>query len=303
MTSAPQERRRRVPAQLPDHAGRQRAGRRRERARAACRRWPLTRAPRAQAKTRRGNAAGVQAPRRPRVCRQAQITDRPHRNFKLERLTSAKKMEMIQKRTMILGSGPPLLFEVVVDGRHEEDPPPGQPEAHDLDDDADRLEEEDPAEDGREELVLGEDGAHPEPAAERQRADVPHEHLRRVGVVPEEADAGADHGPAVDRELTGARDDTGCRGSGRRRSAARRARCRSGPARYAHTRYVPALIITGPIARPSRPSVRLTAFDSAITTKTAKATYAASGSASDVWWKRRAATPSEAGRPGGGRRL
>jgi len=32
------------------------------------------------------------------------------------------------------------------------------------------------------------------------------------------------------------------------------------PARYASTMYVPALIMTGPIASPSRPSVRLTAF-------------------------------------------
>jgi hypothetical protein len=35
---------------------------------------------------------------------------------------------------------------------------------------------------------------------------------------------------------------------------------------------VPALIITGPIARPSRPSVRFTAFDVATTTKTANGT-------------------------------
>ena len=32
----------------------------------------------------------------------------PQRNFKLERLTSAKRMEMIQKRTMIFGSGQPF---------------------------------------------------------------------------------------------------------------------------------------------------------------------------------------------------
>jgi hypothetical protein len=32
----------------------------------------------------------------------------PHRNFKLERLMSAKRMEMIQNRTMILGSAHPF---------------------------------------------------------------------------------------------------------------------------------------------------------------------------------------------------
>ena len=37
-------------------------------------------------------------------------------------------------------------------------------------------------------------------------------------------------------------------------------------------------MITGPIASPSRPSVRLTAFDSAISTNTPNATNAANGS-------------------------
>ena len=41
------------------------------------------------------------------------------------------------------------------------------------------------------------------------------------------------------------------------------------PERYAQMRYVPALKITGPMARPSRPSVRFTAFDIATTVKTA----------------------------------
>ena len=50
-------------------------------------------------------------------------------------------------------------------------------------------------------LVLGEHREHAEPAAERERAHVAHEHLRGIRVVPEEADAGADHGAAVDGEL------------------------------------------------------------------------------------------------------
>jgi hypothetical protein len=41
------------------------------------------------------------------------------------------------------------------------------------------------------------------------------------------------------------------------------------PATYDQMRYVPALIITGPMARPSRPSVRFTAFEVATTTSTA----------------------------------
>ncbi len=42
------------------------------------------------------------------------------------------------------------------------------------------------------------------------------------------------------------------------------------PQRYAQTRYVPALKMTGPMASPSSPSVRFTAFDVATTTTTAK---------------------------------
>ncbi len=38
------------------------------------------------------------------------------------------------------------------------------------------------------------------------------------------------------------------------------------PATYARIRNVPALMITGPIARPSSPSVRLTAFEVPTTT-------------------------------------
>ena len=57
-----------------------------------------------------------------------------------------------------------------------------------------------------EQLVLREDREHAEPAAERERADVAHEDLRWVGVVPEEADARADDRAAVDRELAGRRD-------------------------------------------------------------------------------------------------
>ncbi len=43
-------------------------------------------------------------------------------------------------------------------------------------------------------------------AAQRQRADVAHEHLRRVGVEPEEPDPGAPHRAAEDRQLAGAGD-------------------------------------------------------------------------------------------------
>src|SRR5687767_562142 len=50
------------------------------------------------------------------------------------------------------------------------------------------------------------------------------------------------------------------------------------PATYAQMRYVAALIMTGPMASPSRPSVRFTAFEVATTTSTANGTYTERGS-------------------------
>src|SRR5579871_1910063 len=53
------------------------------------------------------------------------------------------------------------------------------------------------------------------------------------------------------------------------------------PATYAQMRYVPALIITGPMASPSSPSVRFTAFEVATTTNSANGTYTQIGST--IW--------------------
>src|SRR5512137_171669 len=103
-----------------------------------------------------------------------------------------------------LGLGEPGELEVVVDGGHPEDPPPGGAEGGHLHDHADRLDEEDAVQDGRDHLVLGEDGEHPQRAAQGQRAHVAHEHRGRVGVEPEEGDAGPGHGGAEDRHLLGA---------------------------------------------------------------------------------------------------
>ena len=67
-----------------------------------------------------------------------------------------------------------------------------------------RLEHEQAADDGEHDLVLGGDGDRAEHAAERQRAGVAHEDRRRRRVEPQEAEAGADHRAADDRELAGA---------------------------------------------------------------------------------------------------
>ena len=94
-------------------------------------------------------------------------------------------------------------------------------------------------------------------AAERQRADVAHEDLGRVAVEPEEPERGAHERAAEDGELARLRDERDlqvARGDGvardvREDRVGARPRCP-----------------TAPIARPSRPSVRFTAFEEPTTT-------------------------------------
>src|SRR5579859_5696113 len=72
-----------------------------------------------------------------------------------------------------------------------------------LEDDREGLEHEDTADEGEQQLLLDDDGDGADGAAESERADVAHEDFGGVGVVPEEADAGADEGAAEDGELAG----------------------------------------------------------------------------------------------------
>ena len=65
--------------------------------------------------------------------------------------------------------------------------------------------DEQAADDGEHDLVLGGDGDRAEHAAERQRAGVAHEDRRRRRVEPQEAEAGAEHRAADDRKFAGAR--------------------------------------------------------------------------------------------------
>jgi len=90
---------------------------------------------------------------------------------------------------------------VVVDGRHQEDPSTRRLEVRHLQDDAHGLDNEDPPENHREQLVLGEHGKCAEPSAERKRAHVAHEHLRRVRVVPKETETDPHHGGSEDAQL------------------------------------------------------------------------------------------------------
>ncbi len=88
---------------------------------------------------------------------------------------------MIQKRTMILVSDQPLQFEVVMDGGHEKHPPVKHAEAEHLDDHAQRLDHEQPADEQKEELHLGGDGHAGQTRTQRQGSRIPHEDGRPDG--------------------------------------------------------------------------------------------------------------------------
>ena len=66
-----------------------------------------------------------------------------------------------------------------------------------------RLHHEQPADDREHDLVLDRDRDRAQQAAERERAGVAHEDLRRRRVEPKEADACADQRAADDDELAG----------------------------------------------------------------------------------------------------
>src|SRR5688572_3421839 len=102
-----------------------------------------------------------------------------------------------------LGLAPPDQLEVMMERRHAEHPPAGHLEPADLDDDRQRLEHPDAADHHQQQLLLDKDGHGADGAAEPQGADVAHEDLGGIGVVPEEPEAGADQRAAEDRQLAG----------------------------------------------------------------------------------------------------
>ena len=116
-------------------------------------------------------------------------------------------------------------------------------------------------------MVLVAIGQAGDERAERQRAGVAHEDARRRGVPPQEADQRAGRGAGDQRHLQGVTHLVAVVGVVRpgRRTSAGTARTRS-PCKLPITR------MDVPVARPSRPSVRLTALDIAMTTKTKKMT-------------------------------
>src|SRR5262245_10528866 len=97
-------------------------------------------------------------------------------------------------------------LEMVVQRRHPEDPLAAQTERADLQDHRQRLDHEQSADEDQQDLLLDHDGDGAQRGADRHRADVAHEHFRRIAVEPEEPERGADQGAADDRQLPAALD-------------------------------------------------------------------------------------------------
>src|SRR6185437_4160308 len=102
---------------------------------------------------------------------------------------------------------PAELLEMVVDRGHQEYPAAGPLEPGHLDDHRQGLRHEEAADDAQHDLLARRHGRGPDAAAQRQRAGVAHEDPGGRGVVPEEAETGADHRAAVDGDLADARDE------------------------------------------------------------------------------------------------
>src|SRR3954452_1547721 len=100
-------------------------------------------------------------------------------------------------------------LEVVVDGRHEEHALTEGLEGEDLDEDAERLDHEDPAEHDQQLLGLGHHRQAGDRASQPQGPGVAHEDGGREGVEPQEAHAGADQAAAEQREVALAAGDEG----------------------------------------------------------------------------------------------
>ena len=110
-------------------------------------------------------------------------------------------IETIRNRAMTFGSCQPISSKWWCSGAILNTRLPVQLEGRDLDDDRGRFEHEDAADQHQQHLLLDQDRHGAERAAEGQRADVAHEDLGGVSVVPEKAEARADQRAAEDGQL------------------------------------------------------------------------------------------------------
>ncbi len=95
---------------------------------------------------------------------------------------------------------------MVMDRRHAENALAGELEAGDLDHHRQRFHHEHAAHDEQHHFLADDHGNGAQRCAQGQRADVAHEDLRRIGVEPEEAEAGTDQRAAEDDEFSGTGD-------------------------------------------------------------------------------------------------
>ena len=130
---------------------------------------------------------------------------RAHRIFNVARPTRARIIEMIQKRMTMVGSAQPFFSKWWCSGAIRNTRCAGALVPEHLDDDRHGLHHEQAADDHQHDLVLGGDRHRAQRAAQRQRADIAHEHRGGRGVEPQEAQPGADQRRAEHRQLADAR--------------------------------------------------------------------------------------------------
>src|SRR5260370_24622215 len=95
-----------------------------------------------------------------------------------------------------LGFRPAHQLKVMMNGRHAEDALPAQLVRPDLKDHRNGFDHEDAADKRQQQLLLDDHGHGSDGAAEGERSYVAHKDLRRMRVVPEKTEAGANHGAA-----------------------------------------------------------------------------------------------------------
>src|SRR5690554_1912935 len=97
--------------------------------------------------------------------------------------------------------GPTLQFEMVVNGRHTEHPATSQLERGHLDDYRQGLDHKDAAHDEQHDLLTDDHCDHAQRRTQGQCAHIAHEYLGRIGVEPEETEAGTNQRAAEDQQL------------------------------------------------------------------------------------------------------
>src|SRR5216683_4881554 len=101
---------------------------------------------------------------------------------------------------------PAQQFEMVVDRSHKEDPLAAQLERAHLQNHRERFHDKDSPHEKEQDLLLDDHGDHAERPSQRERADVAHENLRGMRVVPKKTERGTDERAAENRQFADARD-------------------------------------------------------------------------------------------------